>query len=358
MLDGTNSVFARLMTEAVGGIRYDSAAALYLGAEMPQPEEEAGETEGAAEAAAVSPGTAGTFRDGLKMNTPELILLDTDMSEEGGEEKETELTGRELEAHAAADCIRELMEREKVWDRDAGAFPSGAVRGYRDSAPQPDRMGRGVCPGADGRGHSGPYGIENRVFTTIEIQTLLNLLRVVDNPRQDIPLAAVLKSMIGGFSDLDLAQIRSAFPEKAFYESCMRYREEGEDAALRERLAKFWERLRGYRERAEFLAIHELIEELLEDTGYGDYLAAQPGGRQRQANVRMLIQRALAFEKTSYRGLFHFVRYIEQLQSYNEDFGEAGILGENEDAVRIMTIHKSKGLEVSGGVCGRPGKKL
>ena len=192
-----------------------------------------------------------------------------------------------------------------------------------------------------------PAHTESRTgyFTTIEIQTLLNLLRVVDNPRQDIPLAAVLKSMIGGFSDLDLAQIRSAFPEKAFYESCMRYREEGEDAALRERLAKFWERLRGYRERAEFLAIHELIEELLEDTGYGDYLAAQPGGRQRQANVRMLIQRALAFEKTSYRGLFHFVRYIEQLQSYNEDFGEAGILGENEDAVRIMTIHKSKGLE-------------
>lgn len=345
VLDGTNSVFARLMTEAVGGIRYDSAAALYLGAEMPEPEEEAGETEGAAEAAAVSPGTAGTFRDGLKMNTPELLLLDTDMPEEGGEEREAELTGRELEAHAAADCIRELMEREKVWDRDAGAFRP--VR-YGDIVILLRSLtGWGEVYARVLTAEGIPAHTESRTgyFTTIEIQTLLNLLRVVDNPRQDIPLAAVLKSMIGGFSDLDLAQIRSAFPEKAFYESCMRYREEGEDAALRERLAKFWERLWGYRERAEFLAIHELIEELLEDTGYGDYLAAQPGGRQRQANVRMLIQRALAFEKTSYRGLFHFVRYIEQLQSYNEDFGEAGILGENEDAVRIMTIHKSKGLE-------------
>lgn len=117
------------------------------------------------------------------------------------------------------------------------------------------------------------------------------------------------------------------------------------ESQIQEKLRTFFHNLRTYRERAEFLPIHELIEELLKATGYGDYLAAQPAGAQREANVRMLIERAIAFEKTSYRGLFHFVRYMEQLQSYNEDFGEAGILGENEDAVRIMTIHKSKGLE-------------
>ncbi len=335
VLEGTNSVFTRLMTEAVGGIRYDSAAALYLGADIPEPEEAREELR--PEAASQS-GRSG-------MNTPELLLLETAALDEDGEEKEQELTGREMEAYAAADCIRRLMEEEKVWDREAGAFRpvryGDIVILLRSLAGWGETYARVLT--AEGI----PAHTESRTgyFTTIEIQTLLNLLRVVDNPRQDIPLAAVLKSMIGGFSDVDLARIRSAFPEKAFYESCMRYREEGEDRALRERLGKFWDRLRDYRERAEFLAIHELIEELLEDTGYGDYLAAQPGGRQRQANVRMLIQRALAFEKTSYRGLFHFVRYIEQLQSYNEDFGEAGILGENEDAVRIMTIHKSKGLE-------------
>ena len=117
------------------------------------------------------------------------------------------------------------------------------------------------------------------------------------------------------------------------------------EVQIQEKLQTFFHNLRIYRQRAEFLPIHELIEELLETTGYGDYLAAEPAGTQREANVRMLIERAIAFEKTSYRGLFHFVRYMEQLQSYNEDFGEAGILGENEDAVRIMTIHKSKGLE-------------
>ena len=324
VLESTNYVFARLMAETVGGIRYDSAAALYLGADMPEP-------------------VAGGFSDGRSLNVPELLLLDT---EEAAQEEEAQgMTGRELEAHAAADCIRRLIKQGRIWDKDTEKFRpvryGDIVILLRSLAGWGDTYARVLT--AEGI----PAHTESRTgyFTTIEIQTLLNLLRIVDNPRQDIPLAAVLKSMIGGFSDVDLARIRSAFPDARFYESCMRYPEEGEDAELGRRLELFWARLRGYREEAEFLAIHELIEELLEDTGYGDYLAAQPGGDQRQANVRMLIERALAFEKTSYRGLFHFVRYIEQLQSYNEDFGEAGILGENEDAVRIMTIHKSKGLE-------------
>lgn len=188
-------------------------------------------------------------------------------------------------------------------------------------------------------------------------------MRIVDNPRQDIPLAAVLKSMIGGFTDVELAKIKSAYPDVKFHEACRKYAEKkkkenvkkqdakGKDAEctievqIQEKLQTFFHNLRTYREHAEFLPIHELIEELLRITGYGDYLAAEPAGTQREANVRMLIERAIAFEKTSYRGLFHFVRYMEQLQSYKEDFGEAGILGENENAVRIMTIHKSKGLE-------------
>ncbi len=349
VLDGTNSVFARLMTEAVGGIRYDSAAALYLGADMPEPEAERDEeAEAGRRAETPAPACAAgasSASAGRGVNTPELILLDLDAPDSDGEEKEQEMTNRELEAHAAADCIRRLTEQGRVWDRNAGAFRpvryGDIVILLRSLAGWGDTYARVLT--AEGI----PAHTESRTgyFTTIEIQTLLNLLRIVDNPRQDIPLAAVLKSMIGGFSDVDLARVRSAYPEKSFYECCMCYGGEGEDPGLRERLGSFWRRLREYRKRAEFLAIHELIEDLLEDTGYGDYLAAQPGGRQRQANVRMLIERALAFEKTSYRGLFHFVRYIEQLQSYNEDFGEAGILGENEDAVRIMTIHKSKGLE-------------
>lgn len=339
VLEGTNSVFFRLMTEAVGGIRYDSDAALYLGADMPEPEEADGEAS-------------------CHMNEPELLLLELDAPDEKDGESQQEMTNRELEAQAAAGCIRRLMAEGRVFDRNEGAFRpvryGDIVILLRSLTGWGDVYARVLT--AEGI----PAHTESRTgyFSTIEIQTLLNLLRVVDNPRQDIPLAAVLKSMIGGFSDVELARIRSAFPDKAFYESCMCYRTQGEDTVLRVRLERFWERLRKYRRQAEYLPIHELIEELLKDTGYGDYLAAQPGGRQRRANVRMLVERALAFEKTSYRGLFHFVRYIGQLQSYQEDFGEAGVLGENEDAVRIMTIHKSKGLEFPVIIVGGLGKSF
>lgn len=339
VLEGTNDVFEKLMTEAVGGITYDSAAALYLGAEMPEPES--------------------------GINVPELLLLEKnkDSLPETEDTDQAELTDRELEAHAAADCIRRVMAEGKVWDRETGAFRSvrygDIVILLRSLTGWGDVYAR-VLNAAGIPAHT-----ESRTgyFTTIEIQTLLNLLRIVDNPRQDIPLAAVMKSMIGGFTDVELAKIKSAYPDVKFHEACRKYAEKkkkenvkkqdakGKDAEctievqIQEKLQTFFHNLRTYREHAEFLPIHELIEELLRITGYGDYLAAEPAGTQREANVRMLIERAIAFEKTSYRGLFHFVRYMEQLQSYKEDFGEAGILGENENAVRIMTIHKSKGLE-------------
>lgn len=353
VLEGTNYVFEKLMTEAVGGITYDSAAALYLGAEMPEPEEaEQVLTEEKSEKKILGENRGKSQRQGI--NVPELLLLEKnkDSLPEAEDADQAELTDRELEAHAAADCIRRVMAEGKVWDRDAGAFRpvryGDIVILLRSLTGWGDVYAR-VLNAAGIPAHT-----ESRTgyFTTIEIQTLLNLLRIVDNPRQDIPLAAVLKSMIGGFTDVELAKIKSAYPEVKFHEACRRYAgEEKQDAEcnveieIQKKLRNFYTNLRTYRERAEFLPIHELIEELLQTTGYGDYLAAEPAGAQREANVRMLIERAIAFEKTSYRGLFHFVRYMEQLQSYNEDFGEAGILGENEDAVRIMTIHKSKGLE-------------
>ncbi len=328
ILDGTNYVFARLMQPSVGGILYDAAAALYPGADMPDPE--------------------------APFNVPELLLVDKD--QEGLKDAGGELTARELEARAAADRIHRLMEENQVWDPARAAFRpvryGDIVILLRSLAGWGETYARVLT--AEGI----PAHTESRTgyFTTVEIQTILNLLRIVDNPCQDIPLAAVLKSMMGGFSDAELAEIKSAFLNRPFYEACSRYRDEGENEALGEKLRIFYERLEEYRDRAEYLSIHEFLWYVLEDTGYGDYLAAQPGGEQRQANMRMLVEKAVSFEATSYCGLFHFVRYIEQLQSYNEDFGEAGITGENEDAVRIMTIHKSKGLEFPVVIVGGLGK--
>lgn len=368
VLRGVNEIFYRLMTPGVGGIGYDEAAALYPGASMPEPGEEE------------------------EMNEPELLLLDRDAPELS--DGETELTAREMEAYAAAERIRELLACQQVWDGKKEAFRPASygdiVILLRSLTGWGDVYARVLTEAGI------PAHTESRTgyFTTVEIQTILNLLRVVDNPRQDIPLAAVLKSMIGGFSDVELALVKSRYPDRPFYEACMRFQEErcfvceegvkqeksitaekgfeqekpvtfeegflkdDEEVILAERMRTFYKKLNRYRSKADYLPIHEFLWFILEDTGYGDYLAAQPGGRQREANVRMLIERAISFEKTSYRGLFHFVRYMEQLQSYQEDFGEAGVTGENEDAVRIMTIHKSKGLEFPIVIVGGLGKSF
>lgn len=331
VLEGANYLFSRIMRPGVGGILYDEKAALYLGSDLPEPESDC--------------------------NRPELILVEKG-EETAGKEEEPELSARELEAKAAADRIQELLEGQPIWDKKEEAFRPArygdVVILLRSLAGWGEVYARILAQ------EGIPAHTESRTgyFTTIEIQTILNFLRVVDNPRQDIPLAAVLKSMIGGFSDSDLALIKSAFPERPFYEACMNYGREGEKEDLRKRLQAFYEKLSHYRRKGEYLAIHEFLWYVLEDTGYGDYLAAQPGGEQRRANVRMLVEKAIAFEATSYRGLFHFIRYMEQLQSYNEDFGEVSIAGENENAVRIMTIHKSKGLEFPIVIVGGLGKSF
>ncbi len=331
VLQGVNEIFYSLMTPGVGGILYDKAAALYPGASMPEPEQ--------------------------VMNGPELLLLDGDAPELSDEERD--LTVREIEAYGAARRIKELLACQQVWDAGKESFRPASygdiVILLRSLTGWGDVYARVLTEAGI------PAHTESRTgyFTTIEIKTLLNLLRVVDNPRQDIPLAAVLKSMIGGFTDVELALVKSRYPDRPFHEACISFwQEEYGREELGQRLQAFYKQLNHYRSKAEYLPIHEFLWFVLEDTGYGDYLAAQPGGEQREANVRMLIERAIAFEKTSYRGLFHFVHYMEQLQSYQEDFGEAGITGENEDAVRIMTIHKSKGLEFPIVIVGGLGKSF
>ncbi len=188
-------------------------------------------------------------------------------------------------------------------------------------------------------------GSRSGYFSAVEIQTVLALLKVVDNPEQDLPLTAVLHSPIVGVTDRELAQIRSCCAEGTFSEVCRKYAEEGEDEALKGKLKDFYEMLGDFRRRVPYTAMHELLWYILEKTGYGEYAAAMPGGEQRRANLDMLAEKAMAYENTSYRGLFNFVRYIEQLRKYDVDYGEANILGEEEDTVRIMSIHKSKGLE-------------
>ncbi|MCF0133692.1 MAG: PD-(D/E)XK nuclease family protein, partial [Blautia sp.] len=196
--------------------------------------------------------------------------------------------------------------------------------------------------------------------------TVLNYLQVCDNPYQDIPLAGVLHSPIVGCTAQEMAMLRSEFPEGMLYESLLDFVEDGqitvfmEDARelLKEKLKKFLVQLEEFRNMAGYTPVHQLILQILDRTGYGNYAGAMPGGEQRSANLNMLVEKAMEYEKTSYRGLFHFVRYIEQLKKYEVDYGEVNLTGSETGAVQIMTIHKSKGLEFPVVIVAGMGKQF
>jgi ATP-dependent helicase/nuclease subunit A len=154
-----------------------------------------------------------------------------------------------------------------------------------------------------------------------------------------------LSSPIGNISGHEFAFIKSANKSASLYEGCRQYTFDGSDEHLKSKLSQLFEQIEQFRKLAVYTPIHELIWIILDKTNYARFVATMPGGEQRRANLEMLVEKAIAFESTSYKGLFNFIRYIENLQKYNVDFGEAEIVNENDDTVRILSIHKSKGLE-------------
>lgn len=316
VLSGVNDIFYKIMCRDLGNVVYDENAALYPGADYPEDMD------------------------------PAMFAMEVLVADESGAE---EMERVELEARMIASRIHEMRkEGQTVTDKESGEL---RPMEYRDIVI----LLRSVSGMADTfvkvlleEGIPAFTTSRTGYFSTVEIQTVLNMLRVIDNPMQDIPLAAVLYSPVGGFSGEDLAKIRAVSGEKTFYESILTYDtmpEEETDQKLRVRLRGFLAKLETFRKRVPYTPVHELITELLEETGYLSYITALPAGEQKCANVQMLIEQAIHYEDTSYKGLFHFVRYIEKLRKYDVDYGEADIINENENAVRIMSIHKSKGLE-------------
>ena len=309
VLHSTNFVFEQIMTPAFGGIAYDEKAALYVGASYEKKEG----------------------------NETEVLIV------EAAEYKTDERM--ELEAEAVAGRIQELIATHRVLDKKTGVYRrvrygdivilTRSLKGWTDVFSRVLQRA-GIPTYTSSR---------EGYFQTPEIQLVLNYLKILDNPRQDIPFTAVLTSMFVGLTSEELAMIRSAAEGKTMYERVCHYLENGELEELKRRLKRFMLTFESFRERVSYMAIHVLLWQLLEETGYRDYAAALPGGEQRAANLDMLVEKAVAFEGTSYKGLFHFVRYIKQLQKYDVDYGEANIMDEQMDAVCLMSIHKSKGLE-------------
>ena len=316
VLDSVNDLFFRIMKRDVGGVEYDAAAALYPGADYPDAEE----------------------ADAYKTR----ILL----ADGGAEELEdSDLdNARELEAAMIAEEICRVKERQKISD-GAGGF-----RPVRNSdivilLRSPGSWGDELAKQLSARGIPSHRMSENGYFGTVEVQTVLSLCQVIDNPLQDIPLAAVLKSFFFDFSDEELAKLSLEGDHAFFYDRVRDYAVNGAEAVLREKCRFFLETLEDYRARSRQTSVHELLDQILGECGYLNYVRALPAGKKRLANVEMLLQQAVSFERTSYKGLFSFIRYMGQLQKYEVDFGEADVTSENEDVVRIMSIHKSKGLE-------------
>ena len=321
VLDFTNDIFYKIMAKNLGNVEYDEEAALYTGADYREPQEE--------------------------LFAPEILLLDEDealFSEEETGDK------RQLEARMIAAKIKKMMESQLVTDRETGQLVpikySDIVILLRSLSGWADRFAAvlGDC------GIPAYTVSATGYFSAVEVQTVLSMLRILDNPRQDIPFTAVLRSPMVGLTDEELATIRLRNREVRFHVCVLEFCEEISQKDVSEtdlcrKLSRFYDSYKSLRNLVPDTPIHELIQLVLEQTGYGDYVAAMPAGKRRKANLEMLIEKALAYENTSYKGLFHFVRYIDELQKYDVDFGEADIVGENENVVRIMSIHKSKGLE-------------
>lgn len=329
VLDSANYIFRQIMTRQLGGIAYDDEAALYAEAVYPE---------------LSNPEDAKT----------EVLIIDSNLEKTEGEV----LSERKLEARVIAGRIRELLREHQVTDKESGRLRpvryadivilTRSVKGYADIFTEV--LNREGIPAY--------AGTREGYFQTQEIGVLLDYLRVLDNVCQDIPLAAVLVSPFCGLTDKELAAVKSEYKEMPFYRAVMSYRTGGKEAAVRDKLESCMACMEKFREKVPYTPMQELLRAILSETGYGESMSAMPGGAQRKANLEMLLEKAKAFESTSYKGLFHFVRYIEQLQKYDVDYGEAALEDEQSDTVRIMTIHKSKGLEFPIVIAAGMGKRF
>ena len=324
ILAAVNYVFSQVMVAPGLELDYDEKAALYAKADYPA-------------------GEAGSFAD----EPTELYILEEKTVQPALAEDDDELfavgsdemKGFGREAAFLADKVRQLyQEGRQIYDKEEERYRP--LR-WRDMAVLlRSAKGKAQTLVEAFRAAQVPAyaAVDAGYFEEVEIGLILALLSVIDNAHQDIPLAAVLHSSIGRMDAKELAEIRAGGGEESDFYSAL--------AASQNAKAKaFVERLRRWRTLSRRVGVPELLWQLYRETGYYDYVGAQPGGLVRQANLRMLCDRAADYERTNFRGLFRFLQFIRQMRDRDTDLAAARTLGEKEDVVRVMTVHKSKGLE-------------
>lgn len=331
IINGVNFIFKQVMSNAVGELEYTDDEALNLGADFKEVKELDSYTGGPIE---------------LHILDKNEKLEDIDLVDE------EDIDSINLEARVVSKRINELMsdsnkDKFKVLDKETGEYRQlkykdivillRATKNWAEIFL--DELGlEGIPVYADtGSGY----------FESIEIRTIMSLLKVIDNPLQDVPMIAVLKSPFMGFTAEELGDIRMVNKEKYFYENIIQIINEENNISLelKEKCDMVVNLINKWRDKSLYMPIDEFIWYLYMDTSYYGYVGAMPNGVLRQANLKILFQRAKQYEQTSFKGLFNFINFINKLRKSSGDMGSAKILGENEDVVRIMSIHKSKGLE-------------
>ena len=366
VVDAVNFIFKQIMSPNVGELDYTDEEALNPGAvfeEITNDEYKAG---GEAELHLIQSG--GEAGAGFQAENNEEDSQDSPEQHEEGQSQEDgadtgEITDNmQCEARLVAMRIKELMGKDEngkefcVFDKSKKEYRKleyrdivillRTTRNWADVFAEELSL-QGIPAFADtGTGF----------FKTSEIQVILSLLQIIDNPLQDIPLLAVLRSPIFSFTADELAELRLADKKELLYDALLRLAEG--DSSASKKAAGFLENLNRWRDMALYMSTDQLLWQLYNETGYYAMVGAMPSGEQRQANLRILFDRARQFEETSYKGLFNFINFIDKLKSSQGDMGSAKILGENDNVVRIMSIHKSKGLEFPVVILAGCGKKF
>ena len=384
VINAVNFIFKGVMCKNIGDLDYTDEEALNLGAYFEELKEP-GVVGGPVELHLIEKDVMDITEENVDLEE-ENQSIDAEGADSSKSAEEETPTNIQLEARIVAKRIKELMIQNgeddfKIYDKNIKAYRNVdykdiviLLRATSNWAPSflEELKLEGIPVYADtGTGY----------FNTLEIQIIMSLLQIIDNPRQDIPMLSVLRSPIGGFTSEELVDIRIGQREISFYEAMVNYLEserqasetnnvpiineesviddellldktlmpdeklEAENASITQKLSKFLKKLNHFRQICKYMPIDEFIWYLYTDTGYYGYIGAMPGGVQRQANLRVLFQRARQYEETSYKGLFNFINFINKLKISSGDMGSAKTLGENENVVRIMSIHKSKGLE-------------
>ena len=336
VLDFTNKIFESIMSENLGDIDYTEEEFLNLGAEYEYKENGVGK----AELHIIELDDDSEDEDIYKTDPEESENEDSFTSEENDIRN---LAKQEIEAKFVANKIEELIANKLVIkDKKVGyreiTYKDIVIllRSTSNIAPifEKELLNRNIPVYTDAT---------SEYLDTIEIQTIMNVLKILDNPINDIALVSVLRSQIGGFTDNELVEIRLVNKDANFYNTLVEAKDKASEN-LRLKIAKFLDKIADWRNKSEYLNLAELIWKIYNDTGFYDYVSLMPNGSLRQANLKMLFERAKEYEKTSFKGLFNFIRFIEKIKM-GSDLSAAKVIGENENVVRIMSIHKSKGLE-------------